>query len=723
MGLGPGPSFAQRFHQLRNKQNGSRHPVRRESLPSPNSPRNRDSNLSSIYGDCQEKKKGGLGLVPCAVGGSSLKEWTSDYLQHRISSFPTPLTSSSRSKGICFVPHCDLEGYFVPPPNVFHPGCPNLLSCAMRSLYLSLLHATCEDCPSESLALHDHRGGSSMPIVGVLWCQGESDAMEQTVDYMDQDPMLYGLRLSLFTGRLRVLMDAVMKIIKKMKERVVPRRRKSYAAGTNLLGKENISVKKFGMAMDYIPKKSDFVPISISSVRTAVTRPIPIPVVSVAVSSTHPSLTHLDCIRTQQMEALEFFPAGTQYMQVPRPQHSTASSSISTSPSCTGTSFSLFSASLSPAALEHKIAYYSVVDAFGLELSPDCLHFTAAAATVLGHRLAASMVSLMGSMERGEEGEGSRRRPHEGHVRSALLPTSETDGEDLDTHLVKLNGILEKTRSESVKKLIAQDLAKSDSSRTGHFRSSGLKAINFTHGEVLLPDFCRALLIALRSISECRGSTELAVDLKFADLGCGNGNCMAGALLVHEVWPASKFQKESSAIVPVSVNGLSAFEPHAAPSRTPLFSMVLGIDLMRSKVGECEALTAAMREGGYLEDKAEVRLSEGDFLRSFRTEGTGWNNADVVYACATCFADDVMSPLVALFKKLKVGAHIVLIDKPLLTNGQTWNIAGNSKSQASPSPFSATDCALSNDSFGMAGSCQVACSWGLGCAYIYRKIK
>ena len=38
-------------------------------------------------------------------------------------------------------------------------------------------------------------------------------------------------------------------------------------------------------------------------------------------------------------------------------------------------------------------------------------------------------------------------------------------------------------------------------SKIGNFRTSGLKAVNFTYGEVLFPDFCKVLLIVFDSIT------------------------------------------------------------------------------------------------------------------------------------------------------------------------------------------------------------------------------
>ena len=186
-----------------------------------------------------------------------------------------------------------------------------------------------------------------------------------------------------------------------------------------------------------------------------------------------------------------------------------------------------------------------------------------------------------------------------------------------------------------------------------------------------------------------------------------------------------------------------------------LFSQIVGIDLMRSKVRECRILVEVTNKMKNENEKLkvnsdrttdnipfqEVHIFEENFLDSFlpsETEGSGWSDADVVYACATCFADDVLLPLVDLFCLLSVGSHVILIDRMVLsdTYRSSTNVTNTSNNNSSNTNNNSNKNDDSNASsnpkeikvpishfFSLIGSCQVLCSWGHGCAYVYRKIK
>ena len=98
------------------------------------------------------------------------------------------------------------------------------------------------------------------------------------------------------------------------------------------------------------------------------------------------------------------------------------------------------------------------------------------------------------------------------------------------------------------------------------------------------------------------------------------------------------------------------------------FTQIVGIDLMRSKIVECRLLMDIIQKSISEDDEEKMKtyIFEEDFLNSYNSsesEGSGWSDADVVYACATCFADDVLIPLLDLFRNLKKGAHVILIDR------------------------------------------------------------
>lgn len=197
--IGPGSSFACKFLQL-------------------------DDTKKKQSNDEPKQQLSCVGLIPTAVGATSLSEWAPDYLSHiplleasscstrplniditnspHLSSPPFlppaafPSLSSSSSKALPpppplpsstdlpsfppslpsqYIPHCDSSGFLIPPLNAqYHDGCPNLLSCAMRSLYLAL-----KTLPRSINADKNINAFSKKPTtIGFLWYQGENDATE-----------------------------------------------------------------------------------------------------------------------------------------------------------------------------------------------------------------------------------------------------------------------------------------------------------------------------------------------------------------------------------------------------------------------------------------------------------------------------------------------------------------------------------------------------------------
>ena len=753
VGLGPGPSFALKFLQLKDQER-----AREMKSPSSSSGSSSSSSSSSSSGCSADHRaiSRSVGLIPTAVGGSNLKEWTADYLQHRISPIPPTPAAIAASAVPVFIPLCDPEGFFLPPASAYHPGCPNLLCCAMRSLYLSLLHSPFEAPPPVPVTAFGTpppaHAMQAPPSVRVLWCQGETDSMEQPNDYLDQDPVNYGVRLSLFVGRLRLLIGAIVTLVDRAREVDDTLSLESVAAGIFSSDRtdgifEGDAADIYGHdRKDYIPRSSD------------------VSIVSIAVTSTHPSLVHLQSIREQQLEAREYFPQGTQYMQVQTPLLRV----IPVTAVIPGSNRQPLVQQI------ERIADYSVVDSFGLELKGDCIHFTAKAAAILGNRMASRMVVLMNNPREsqkvtnrcGDETEDRKRLKttkgdspvtmHSAQGRSSAFLSSlvnEADDSSFDEELNQLTVLFEKARAESILKTIQADAlsfgapkvddCSAAGAMTGHFKKSGLKAVNFTHGEVLFKDFSRILLILLDSVSRQSAQSDNGKEvpptsLKFVDLGCGMGSCMAAALLLSKGTRRNTHRPVSSSGMTsmnegsVTDGSPSTIVPSPPPSCVaPLFSPIAGLDIMRSKVHECKSLMEALRNGtaGGGSTRIAVSVIEGDFLQSFKpakSGDTGWGDADVVYACATCFADDVLHPLVSLFGHLKPGAHVILIDRAALSDGpQSWATRSNNAllHHGNGNGCHTVEAEPVSSFFFMEGSCQVACSWGSGCAYIYRKIK
>jgi SAM-dependent methyltransferase len=151
---------------------------------------------------------------------------------------------------------------------------------------------------------------------------------------------------------------------------------------------------------------------------------------------------------------------------------------------------------------------------------------------------------------------------------------------------------------------------------------SGLKPVNFVSGEVDFVDFQEILSTATINDQDV-----------FVDLGSGYGHCIAAAALYRDV-------RLNIKNIPIQ------------------FFNVLGIELMQSKVFESRELIKNIIEI-FSENLPKIEIIQENFLN------VDWSNADVVYACATCFTADLMYEILKKIMLLKNGSRIIFIDKNL----------------------------------------------------------
>ena len=109
-----------------------------------------------------------LGLLPCAVGATSLNEWLPDFFLTNIIKIKTQKDSpviGEKDVISVEVPICDNAGFLRVPPNALYQfGCLNLFACTLRSIFQSL-----------------HIISSMFNEVsfdGILWYQGCNDATQ-----------------------------------------------------------------------------------------------------------------------------------------------------------------------------------------------------------------------------------------------------------------------------------------------------------------------------------------------------------------------------------------------------------------------------------------------------------------------------------------------------------------------------------------------------------------
>jgi len=198
---------------------------------------------------------------------------------------------------------------------------------------------------------------------------------------------------------------------------------------------------------------------------------------------------------------------------------------------------------------------------------------------------------------------------------------------------------------------------------------SGLKAVNFVYGEIDNNSY-----IHLLSIVGINNDNET-----YCDLGCGAGiSVVAASMMMY-------YNKQ--------------YKRHMK------FNKIIGIDLLSMKIEEClktinymnsniNALRMLPNDDKYYEyivtKTPDINIVLDNFLQNQE-----WKSADVVYACATVWGQDLLSQLQVQLTELKVDSRVIILDSLLLQSHESFQLI---------------DTYLCNT------------TWGVATAYIYRKI-
>jgi hypothetical protein len=135
------------------------------------------------------------------------------------------------------------------------------------------------------------------------------------------------------------------------------------------------------------------------------------------------------------------------------------------------------------------------------------------------------------------------------------------------------------------------------------------------------------------------------------------------------------------------------------------FNKIIGIDLLSMKIEECLKTISYMNSNinalrmtpnddkchEYIITKTpDINIVLDNFLQNQE-----WKSADVVYACATVWEQDLLSQLQVQLTELKVDSRVIILDSLLLQSHESFQLM---------------DTYLCNT------------TWGVATAYIYRKI-
>ncbi len=123
-----------------------------------------------------------IGIIPVAIGGTSIEEWMPDYLND---SQPTyALDALFASYHVADV---------APAPNCYYDGCLNIFSCAIRSVFRALQRV---------------QRTQKSPLCGMVWYQGESNSTDTTTSAAYNEKLQYFL--AVFRHYIQILEDLVV---------------------------------------------------------------------------------------------------------------------------------------------------------------------------------------------------------------------------------------------------------------------------------------------------------------------------------------------------------------------------------------------------------------------------------------------------------------------------------------------------------------------------------
>lgn len=700
-----------------------------------------------------EKRLKVVGIIPVAVGATSIAEWLPDYhlqipdnicccrLTGDDSAGTVSPTCSERPCVSCIRRYFSVHGAVQSgsiddgapaKTNLYHRGCPNLFSCALRSIYLAFSSATSTG----------GAGFGALPLEctlrGMLWYQGCNDSGP-----VERDQATYAAKLKKFFVSFQLSLGIILQLVQWEQTAAVP---KEGGGSDGDLSIRQRSHRKFaGDAVDIVARELD------PSLCRVVPLTAPLPIVTVAITTTRERLLGLKAIRQIQLDYPRSSDGGV------------------------------------PVA---------VVDAFGSWLNGDNIHLHSISSIILGKLLCSEMIKLTRE-NAATDADAANRRPRmlEALNRAFYQNTIFEISVDFERCFAATNRIMsglsnsEYTAALKANLLLggadigarlnadcgggAEELGDVDAasaypypifaSSVGSVSAKAELAStpvaqpkpassNFVSGEITCMSMCAVLALVLQGIdgararAMARGSSSRSApcyDCNFVDLGCGIGIPMASFLLSYRAYLIREAGR-------LALGGVAADN---LEKKQAVRLRVVGVDMMKSKLIEAKCLltqTLQCIRGKTASIPAfdldsDILLYQGNFLEHSMAEmwcqgvprtgeestvGSATGPLNLVYICATCYDVPTLNGIyLRVSAGLPVGTRVMIMDKKLEFHEETVvspTITSNSTSFSHFSDlFTSSEelqAYVSVDYFRLINSCQAKVSWGEASVYIYEKI-
>lgn len=591
-----------------------------------------------------------VGLIPTAVGATYLEEWLPD----------AKTNSDDYSK-------------------MYFPNCPNLMSCALRSIFLAVMSLQFKS--HQNLA--NNKPNIRCMIKGILWYQGCNDTTHSDGNSPDDNG---GLSANI-PKQVEHYDENVCKFLKHFQKNI----QKILQYCSYLLSKdsEKSLIEFNNLVFGWERSDNTSGPLDIVIPHNPI-----FPIVSVAITATRPWMKYLSVIRQKQFDTYALM----QFMS------------------------------------------YDMVDAFGGWLQSDCVHLQSISAHLIGILLANHMLQLCKHKNVPPEPTGYQLINELNNVvygvhnnqiwfvyHEAIFNQAQ---EKVDRFLNSLDHPTYKTLLSDVA-VPGSNNVTSSPIPVGNSNQNKNAAVNYVSGEITFRSMISVLAMAFYSssyyssygcLSDLNPDAHADLDSfssiawKFYDLGCGIGIPMAAAALglsrllsTHH----NHFEK-----VPVNAKKLH----------------VVGIDLLKSKLLEANVLIDAIFKLCLDDDKndgdgdwnaygkqtegllhnvcTDCQAFYGDFVHEGIVQQT-WGRHDmctpvdvltlsIIYICATVYDKATMDKLQYYLEQVDKGCLIIVLDKLLIT--------------------STVENGIQCEQFAMISSCQVEVTWGTAHAYVYEKL-
>jgi hypothetical protein len=603
-----------------------------------------------------------INLIPTAIGSTSLEEWAPGYLP-----------GLGASSGLTFTT--------TPNANAtYHEGCPNILSCAMRSLFLALM----------SIQPASDSGGSSVAtkkvrVHGILWYQGENDAT-----LPPEKAGSYGERFSSFLQEVRWIVSVIESVVNFLRRY----EREHERVGLEIMHGE-VSGAEDHWGLDDFPEFTS---------RTAPHPLVHPPIVTTAITSTRPWLRELSSIRQQQLASANRangIAVVDAFGLILKPDciHLTGDSALIIGERM----------ALEMIALQRRAGASEEKEAQELwnhhYLNGERTFLEARSHVAVGLTHSVDTTESRSSSSTGENDVVMPPKP--------CAPRAAT--------------VVENIRRSGLKFV--------------NFTYGEVCFLDFCRLLSLANRPSRRAL-QLRTGTTTVRPPERSRSCKFVDLGCGAGCTVAAAISTSGQPGFPTFTHVVGIdMLRTKVDECKALVSHILGSQSAHFTSLMErtpMDLpeVKRQQGEKDRPIAAPTDTDTVtvhSTRLTVDIVEANFLE------VDWSDAAVVYACATCFDESLLFAMTRKLCLLAVGTRVILIDALVLSgkskdgsplafpapprhNGSADGVNGPHAPGAESNDNSSYLLRI-EDTFEMLGSCQVNCTWGTAFAFVYEKVK